>query len=116
MTAVKTRFKTPEQSRTLLREWDSLSLTKIMDLYSGRDPSFCMELLIGKLSDIQYSLLQECHREAILRKRILNAAKDVEACKLAYHRPADTIQGVISDNHGSLATLKTSRTRLDTPL
>lgn len=34
--------------------------------------------------------------------------QDVPACQLAYHRPSDTVQGVISSLHAFLLTLRTS--------
>lgn len=77
-----------------------------MSSNSSKTPSQCLELLIEKLSDIQTSLPQDYRSETILRNKLLNSVRDVEACRLAYHKPADTVQGVISDLHASLATLK----------
>lgn len=73
----------------------------------GKYASSCLELLIEKLSDIQTTLPDEYRHETILRNKPLNEAINVESCQLAYHRPADTIQGVNSDLHSSLATTRT---------
>lgn len=108
--AVKSRFLTPERTRALLREWEALSLMSIMSLHTSKSASSCLELLIEKLSDIQSSLPIEYRNETILKNKLLNAVKDVKDCQLAYHKPADTVQGVISDLHASLATLKTRGT------
>lgn len=58
--------------------------------------------LVEKLSDIQTFRLSEYRDERILRNKLLNAVKDVDSCQLAYCRPPDTVQGVISGLHASL--------------
>lgn len=43
----------------------------------------------------------------ILENKVLKAMENEEGDQLAYHTPTDTDQGVISDIHASIATLKT---------
>lgn len=56
------------------------------------------------MTDIQSSQPSEYQNDTIIRNEILNAAHDVAECRLAYQKQTDTIQGVISDLHASLAT------------
>lgn len=105
--AMKSLFLTPERTRALLRGWNALSLMAIMFLHTNESPSSCLKLLIEKPSDIQSSLLTEYRNETILENKLLNAVKDVKNCQLAYHKPTDAVQGVVSDLYASLATLKT---------
>lgn len=64
-----------------------------------------LESLVENLSDIQTALPVEYRNEIIHCNQLLNAVKYVSVCSLAYHKPADTVQGGISDLHGSLATM-----------
>ncbi len=42
--------------------------------------------------------------ELILRNRLLNAVRGVEACNLAAQKPSATVQGVIADLQSSVNT------------
>lgn len=101
---IKERFHTPERTRALLREWDNLSFTIVKSKFPSSSLSECLEMMISKLTDIQSSLPSEYRNDTILRNKLLNSVRDVAECRLAYHKPADTVQGVISDLHASLAT------------
>lgn len=92
----------------MLREWENLSLPVIIGRNIGKSASQCVELLITRLSDIQVSLPPEYHNDTILKNKLLNSVKKVEACRLAYQKPAETLQGIISDLHASVATVRTS--------
>lgn len=61
-------------------------------------------MLIEKLSDIQTSLPLEYRNGKILLDKLPNALRDVESCRLAYHKTASMIQGGISALHASLET------------
>lgn len=113
---IKSRFITPEKTRALLREWEGLNLKDVIISKPGHSSSACLEFMIERLTDIQSSLPQEYQHEIILRNKILNGVKDVDACRLAYHKPAETVQGVISDLHASLATMDTQNRVLGTQL
>lgn len=104
--SIKDRFQTPERTRVLLREWDSLLLNGIMSNNPDIPQSECLEQLLARFSDIQASLLNEHRNRTILPDRLLNSVKDVSGCQLVYQKPANTAQGVISDLHASLAMCK----------
>lgn len=74
-----------------------------MSKNADKSPSTCLELLLSRISDIQAALPDEYRDDKILRDKLLNAVQDVIDCLQAYHKPADTVQGVISDLHASLA-------------
>lgn len=70
----------------------------------------CLEILIEKMADIQFSLTDEYRSDKIFRDKLLKTVKDVDEGRLAYQKPADTVKGVISDLHASLATCKRTET------
>lgn len=103
---VEERFQTPERTRALLFEWEALSLKDVTTTNRDKTPSACLEVLIAKLADIQTSFLKEHRHDTILWNKLLNAVGDIEDSHLAYHKPAESVQGVISDLHASLASAK----------
>lgn len=104
------RFQTAERTRALLREWESLSLPSIMTQNQGKSATFCLETLINRLSEIQVCLPMEYRNDTIFKNKLLNAVKDVESCRLAYQKPAPSLQGIISDLHASIATASSANT------
>lgn len=100
---IKGRFITAEHTRALLIEWDSLSFKSIIAKGGCSSDQDYLEKLVSKLQDTQSLLPSEYKSEEILKNRLLNSVKDIEACQLAYYKPASTLQGVISDIHASLA-------------
>lgn len=108
--ATKERFHTEERIRTLLREWESITLGSIKKKYTGKSSTACLEILLTRIQDIQLSLPKEYRNDVLLKNKILNAVKDVEECKLAYYKPADSINGVIADLHSALATASAAKT------
>lgn len=101
--SVKRRFITAEHVRTLVREWDSLTLEGIMSENVGKPSKFCLEELVSRMHSLQSSLPAAYANEERFKNKLLNAVKDVDACKLAYFKPAPTVEGLISDLHSSLA-------------
>lgn len=71
--ATKDRFQTPEQTRALFREWDSLSLAVIMSSNMDKSPSDRLEILLAGLSDIQAALPDEYRNDTILCDKLLNS-------------------------------------------
>lgn len=94
-TTIKSRFLTLKRTGALLRECDLLTLMSIMLLHTNDSLSKCLEVLIEKLSDIQSSLPTEYRSKTILKKNLLSFIEDVKDYQLAYHKSADTVQGVM---------------------
>lgn len=100
---VKRRFITAEHERTLVREWDSLTLRGIISENAGKPKKYCLEELVSRMHSLQSGLPKAYCNEDIFMNKLLNAVKDVEACQLAYFKPTATVEGLISDLHSSLA-------------
>lgn len=102
--SIKNRFQTSERSRALLGEWEGTSFESFMAKNDGKNYTECLEILIGRLSDIKISLPSAYRGEEILKDKSLNSVREIDACRLAYHKPAETLEGIISDLHASMAT------------
>lgn len=62
--------------------------------------------MITTLTVIQASFPKKYRNDTILRNELLNAVRNVDAYRLAYHKPADTVQSVISDLLSSIASME----------
>lgn len=74
-----------------------------MSAKRDQTPAECLQVLVSRLQDIQSALPQAYRSEEILHNKLLNAVNKVDACKLAYFKPAKTISGFINDLHASTA-------------
>lgn len=77
----------------------------VMSKYPYEKGTEFLELLVSHLQDIQSGLTKEYHNEVILQNTLLNAVKDVDACKLAYFKPAPDLSGIIADLHASFGVV-----------
>lgn len=112
--SMKDRFQTGERARAFLRDWETTSLTSIMSKNNGKLPSVCLDILIDKLSEIKVSIPLEYRNDTIMKKRLLKAVKDVDACKLAYQKPLDSLQGIMYDLHAYVATIHNNNIAITT--
>lgn len=100
MTAsIKRRFITSEHKRTLLREWDNLTLNGILGENAGNPRKFCLESPVSHMHELQCGLPPPYCNDEIFGNKRLNAVKDFDACKCAYYKPVETVEGLISDLH-----------------
>lgn len=83
---------------------------------SEKTASTCLEFLTTKLTDIQASLPNDYRNDIILQNELLNAVKVVDECRLVYHKPSNTVQGVIYELHASLATSKRHKATMSSPV
>lgn len=107
--AVKRRFITAEHERTLVPEWDSLKLNGVMSEYVGKPPKFFLEELVSRMHALQSGLPKTYCNDEIFNNILLNDVKHVEGCRVAYFKPAATVEGLISDLHSSLKIQPTTK-------
>lgn len=63
----------------------------------GSNPTECLELLIDRHYGIQLSFSESYRSEEIMKEKLLKYVKGVEYCKLEYHKPTETLEGIIED-------------------
>ena len=101
--AMTSRFETEERTRALVRQWDSLSLARIISDNSGKTTTQCLEHLIDRVSKLQHTLPPAYAEDYVVRNKLLNAVRHVPECQLACQKPASTIHGVIADLQAAVA-------------
>lgn len=72
---------------------------------SGKEAKECLNLLVTRLKNIQSDLTEDYQKKMLLESKLLNAVKDNEGGKLAYYKPADDLENIISDLQSSLAAV-----------
>lgn len=87
----------------MIRQSDELIIPSIITQHPNMTKTECLTLLICTLSEIKLSLPVEYQSDVIMRNKILNSIKDINACKLTYQKSTESIQAVISDIHSALA-------------
>lgn len=55
-TAVKIRFMTVEHERTLMCEWDSITIIAAMAENVGKSPKFILEEVVGRMHELQSTM------------------------------------------------------------
>lgn len=100
----KSRFEIPERTRALVRGWESLTLQTILSTDPLNKLIDWLEIMISRLNDVRSWLPPDYQGAVIYQNKLLNAVRDIDTCKLAYQKPAKTVQGVIANLHASLAT------------
>lgn len=102
---IRRRFEPEERTVALIREWESLTLAKVIadPKNDGKTREQCLDILINKAVRLHTHLPKEYDTENAVRFKLLNAVRDVEYCRLAYQKPAATIAGVIADLRASVS-------------
>lgn len=79
-----------------------------------RSAGNCLEMMIVRPSDIQTSLSKTFQTETVKMRNILNVVKEFEPCKIAYQKPSDSLQGIISHLHAAVTIFSACSTNPDT--
>lgn len=108
------RFEALECMRALLRKWEGHFLPSMLRRNERRSACNCLEMMIVRLSDIQTSLSKTFQIETVMMRNTLNVVKEFEPCKIAYQKLSDSLQGIISHLHASVAILSACSTNPDT--
>jgi hypothetical protein len=107
---VKTRFETTEKRQLYMSEWNSLTLTKVIQEQSdkGKSKIQCLELLFSKLRTLQRALGAEYGTDTSVRDKLINACQGIEECNLALFQPALTFEGVCAQLQNAINTVSKS--------
>lgn len=103
--AIKARLETEERTRDLLREWESISLQGSIKKSEDNHPMSGLGIKLSRLTEIQRYPPDVYRNDTIMINKVLSAVMDVDACKLACHKPLESLQGNISDLQASVATV-----------
>jgi hypothetical protein len=104
--SIKSYFEGEEHKRTLLRQWNSLTLSTIIERSSseGKTTEESLQLLIKELRHIQHGLDWEFRTENSFHNKLIIACQEVPACKFACYKPSPTVAGLINDLRSSIVT------------
>ena len=88
-------------------KWDQILLLNYIRDNPGKPKRDCLDLMIGRLQDLQECLPQEYKPELLLCDRIMRAVDNIEECRLARQDIPNNIEDVIPKLHTSISTAET---------
>ena len=83
----------------MLEKWKTLTLRKVISRpeNSSKTTTECLELLILELRRIQYGLDPDLRTEKLLHNKMINACRDLPACKPACFKAPTSFAGLFDD-------------------
>jgi hypothetical protein len=98
-TATRNYFEGEEYRRRMLEQWNTLTLRKVINRpeNSSKTMTECLEFLILELRRIQYGLDPDLRTEKLLHNKMINACRDLPACKPACFKPPASLAGLFDD-------------------
>jgi hypothetical protein len=101
-------FEGPEYKRDILTQWNAIKLRTVIDKHIEKSTVECLQILIKDLRHLQHSLDITFKTDEFLRNKLITACQDLEPCKYACYRPADTLTSLINDLRSSIITYEAS--------
>jgi len=101
-------FEGPEYRCDILTQWNAIKLRTVIDKNPKRSITECLQILIKDLRHLQHSLDIKLQTDDFLHNKLITACQEVESCKYACYKPADTLAGLINDLWSSIVTYKVS--------
>ena len=97
--ATRNYFEGEEYRRRMLEKWNTLTLRKVISRpeNSSKTTTECLELLILELRRIQYGLDPDLRTEKLLHNKMINACRDLPACKPACFKAPTSLAGLFDD-------------------
>jgi hypothetical protein len=106
--ATRNYFEGPEYKRDILTQWNAIKLRTVIDKNTGRSTTECLQILIKDLRHLQHGLDTTLRTDEFLHNKLITACQELEPCKYACYKPADTLAGLINDLRSSIATYEAS--------
>ncbi len=99
-------FKGPEYKRNILTQWNATKLQTVIDKNTEKLTIECLQILIKDLQHLQHGLDIKLWTDDFLHNKLITACQEVEPCKYACYKPADTLAGLINDLQSSIIIYK----------
>ena len=102
--SIRNYFKGPEYRRNILTQWNILKLQTVINKNIGKSTLECLQILIKDLRHLQHGLDTRLRIDEFLYNKLIIACQELEPCKYACYKPADTLASLIN-NLRSLITM-----------
>jgi hypothetical protein len=104
--AIEAYFENDDSKRTVLSQWNNMTLQSIIEKNPGKATTESLQILIKDLRHMQKGLDIELQSDRVLYNKIINACQQVSACSFACYRPSPTLAGLIGDLQSSITTFE----------
>jgi hypothetical protein len=102
--ATRNYFKGSEYKRDILTQWNALKLQTVINKNTEKSTIECLQILIKDLRHLQHGLDGALRTDEFLHNKLITACQELEPCKYAYYKPANTLASLINDLRSSIAT------------
>ena len=93
----RTNFEGAEHQTSLMVEWNKVNLKHTINLNKQKTVGDCVDIIISRLRELSHALNPTLRQPGFIYSKLLIACEDVPACVIACSKPADTLNGLISD-------------------
>ncbi|KAL3420591.1 hypothetical protein PVAG01_07036 [Phlyctema vagabunda] len=94
---IKSNFEGKEYKDRMLQEWNKITLPSIIRANPDKSQKECLEIMIKRLRQIQYSLHSFLRNDEYTRTKLISACAIVPSCAETCKRPSQSLSGLISD-------------------
>ena len=101
-------FEGSEYKRDILTQWNALKLRTVIDKNTEKSTIECLQILIKDLRHLQHGLDGALRTDEFLHNKLITACQELEPCKYACYKPANTLAGLINDLRSSISTYEAS--------
>ena len=99
-------FEGPEYRHDILTQWNAIKLWTVINKNTKKSTIKCLQILIKDLWYLQHSLDIKLQTDDFLYNKLIIACQEVEPCKYACYKPADTLAGLINNLRSFIVTYK----------
>ena len=104
--AICNYFKGLEYKCNMLTQWNMTKLWTVIDKNTKKLTIECLQILIKDLWYLQHGLNAKLQTDDFLHNKLITACQEVEPCKYACYKPADTLAGLINNLCSSIIMYK----------
>src|SRR6266571_6922268 len=95
-------FKGLEYKHNILTQWNVTKLQTVINKNTKKLTTKCLQILIKDLRHLQYGLNTKLRIDDFLHNKLITACQEVEPCKYACYKLADTLAGLINNLRSSI--------------
>lgn len=106
--ATRNYFEGPEHAQKIQTEWNTASLQHLADNNPGKSLLDCFRTLVSDLRRLQLGFDPSLRTDQYLRQKLIMACQEMEACRFACSKPANTSMGLVNDLRSSILAYEAS--------
>jgi len=99
-------FEGLEYKCDILTQWNATKLQTVINKNTKKSTTKCLQILIKDLWHLQHGFDIKLQTDNFLYNKLITACQEVEFCKYACYKPADTLASLINNLWSFIVTYK----------